>query len=67
VTLYLSPELNRRLSAKLLRELKPGTRVVSHRYDLGDWHPAKSMQVNVNGLDHWIHYWVVPARARERE
>jgi SAM-dependent methyltransferase len=67
VTLYLSPEVNRRLVSKLLRELKPGTRVVSHRYDLGEWRPVKSLQVNVNGLNHWVHYWVVPPRARGRE
>jgi SAM-dependent methyltransferase len=61
VTLYLSPELNRRLSPKLRGELRPGTRIVSHRYDLGDWPPVKSLQVNVNGVTHWVFYWVVPS------
>jgi precorrin-6B methylase 2 len=62
VTLYLSPELNRRLRPKLLSELRPGTRVVSHRYDLGDWAPQRSIQVIANGVSHWLFYWVVPGR-----
>src|SRR5262249_24444474 len=39
VTLYLSGSINRRLAPKLMTELKPGTRVVSQRFDMGDWHP----------------------------
>jgi SAM-dependent methyltransferase len=67
VTLYLLPEVTLRLRPKLLRELTPGTRIVSHRYDLGDWPPAKVIQVNVNGINHWVYYWVIPARASGRE
>jgi SAM-dependent methyltransferase len=39
VTLYLSPTVNRRLEPKLRRELKLGTRIVSHQFDMGDWAP----------------------------
>lgn len=41
VTLYLLPNLNLRLRPKLLQELKPGTRVVSHEFPMGDWEPEK--------------------------
>jgi methyltransferase family protein len=59
VTLYLLPEVNLRLRPKLLSDLKPGTRVVSHNYDMGDWTPLKTLQVRVPE-DHTIYYWVVP-------
>ena len=58
VTLFLFPELNRRLKAKLLAELRPGARIVSHRFDLGDWPPDRSAQSG----GHPIHLWTVPAR-----
>ena len=55
ITLYLLPELNRKLMPTL-KKLKPGTRVVSHSFDMGpDW-PAEKTQ-DVNGRT--IHYWVV--------
>ena len=57
VTLYLLPDVNLRLRPKLLRELKPGTRVVSHSFDMGDWKPDKT--INVDGRP--IHLWVIPA------
>lgn len=58
VTLYLLPEANLELRPKLLRELKPGTRIVSHAFDLGDWKPDK--QLSVAGSK--IFFWVVPER-----
>jgi SAM-dependent methyltransferase len=60
VTLFLFPELNRRLMPKLLAELKPGTRIVSHRFDLGDWAPERVAQSG----GHLILQWTVPARSR---
>jgi SAM-dependent methyltransferase len=60
VTLFLFPELNRRLKAKLLAELKPGARIVSHRFDLGDWRPQRTVQTDGSP----ILLWVVPARAK---
>ena len=61
VTLYLLPEVNRRLRPKLLNDLKPGTRVVSHNHDMGDWTPLKTLKVRVP-QEHTIYYWVVPPR-----
>ena len=56
VTLYLWPWVNLKLKPKLLRELKPGTRIVSHSHDMGDWKPEK--EINVGG--HRIYLWTVP-------
>jgi len=57
VTLYLLPSVNLRLRPKLLNELKPGTRVVSHAFDMGEWEPDQSDKVE--GRD--IYFWVIPA------
>jgi protein-L-isoaspartate O-methyltransferase len=59
VTLYLLPDINLKLRPKLLQELKPGTRIVSHAFDMGDWKPEKIVQVN----GRTIYFWTVPARA----
>ena len=56
VTLYLLPEVNLRLRPKLWQELKPGTRVVSHAFDMGDWKPEQTLQVE----GRTIYYWVIP-------
>jgi len=56
VTLYLLPEINLQLRPKLLKELKPGTRIVSHAFDMGDWKPQQTL--NVEGKT--VYYWVVP-------
>lgn len=53
ITLYLLPSVNMKLRPKLLRELKPGARVVSFSFSMGDWEPD-----NISGL---VLYWVVPA------
>jgi precorrin-6B methylase 2 len=58
VALYLLPSVNLRLRPKLLKELKPGTRVVSHNYDMGDWPPVKQTQIG----DHMVYLWVIPER-----
>lgn len=62
VTLYLSPDLNRRLRPKLLSELRPGARIVSHAFDMGDWAPARTLQVSSHEGTHSLYLWVVPAR-----
>jgi SAM-dependent methyltransferase len=62
VTLYLSPDLNRRLRPKLLSELRPGARIVSHSFDMGDWVPTRTLQVSSNEGSHTLYLWVVPAR-----
>jgi hypothetical protein len=63
VTLYLFPDVNARLRPKLLRELKPGTRIVSHDYGLGDWAPEKTVEVHFP-LDRTrrVFLWRVPPR-----
>jgi len=56
VTLYLLDELNLRLKPKLLRELKPGSRIVSNTFKMGDWEP-ESIQIVDN---KFIYLWTVP-------
>jgi SAM-dependent methyltransferase len=62
VALYLSPELNVRLRPTLLRDLRPGSRVVSHQFDMGDWLPERSLEVAVAGGARRVFLWRVPAR-----
>lgn len=58
ISLYLLPSLNLKLRPKLLA-LKPGTRIVSHAFDMGDWQPEQT--VNVNGRT--VYFWTVPAKS----
>ena len=58
VTLYLLTSLNIKLRPKLWRDLKPGTRIVSHAFDMGDWAPEKKMEVD----GRTIYLWTVPAK-----
>lgn len=56
VTLYLLPWLNRKLIPKLKAELKPGSRIVAYRFDMGDWKPDQTLIVNGQS----IYVWRVP-------
>jgi SAM-dependent methyltransferase len=58
VMLYLWPEVNLKLRPKLLRELKPGTRVVSHSHNMGSWEPDQTIAVPQG---HNVYFWVIPA------
>jgi SAM-dependent methyltransferase len=59
VTLYLLPDVNLRLKPKLLSELKPGTRIVSHDFTMGDdWRPERALRLG----NDTIYFWTVPAR-----
>ena len=58
VTLYLLPSLNLKLIPKLNKELKPGTRVVSHAFDMGDAKPLETL--NVNGRT--VYFWTIPIK-----
>jgi SAM-dependent methyltransferase len=58
VTLYLLPSLNLKLLPKLLADLKPGTRIVSHAFDMGSWKPEQT--VNANGST--VYFWMIPAK-----
>ena len=67
VTLYLLPEVNMQLRPKLLA-LRPGTRVVSHDFDMEDWEPDKTLTVEAPdkaiglGKTSKVYLWIVPAR-----
>ena len=62
VTLYLLPDLNLKLRPRLLADLKPGTRIVSHQFDMGDWKPVKKLESN----GRTVYFWVVPERKKPR-
>ncbi len=53
VTLYLLPEVNLKLRPKLLKDLKVGSRIVSHQFDMGDWVPDEKIQVNGRTVYRW--------------
>jgi ribosomal protein L11 methylase PrmA len=58
VTLYLLPSLNLKLRPKLMAELKPGTRIVSHAFDMGDWAPEQELDVN----GRKVYFWTIPKK-----
>jgi methyltransferase family protein len=68
ITMYLLPQVNIELRPKLLK-LKPGTRLVSHDFDMGDWKPDTHVKVESrekyggSGGTSDVYYWVVPAAA----
>src|SRR2546428_11886052 len=62
-TLYLSPDLNLRLRPKLLSQLKPGSRIVSHDFPIGDWPPASVVQLQGPERTHVLSLWIVPPRS----
>lgn len=57
ITLYLLPSLNLKLLPKLLKELKPGTRIVSHAFDMGTWKPSQTLTV----AGSIVYFWTIPA------
>ena len=57
ITLYLLPALNLKLLPKLLTEVKPGTRIVSHAFDMGTWKPEQTLQVGSRS----VYFWTIPA------
>src|SRR5262245_14717767 len=60
VMLFLSPELNLKVRPKLLRELKPGARIISHWHDMGDWKPLKTVRVQSIGGERSVYLWIIP-------
>ena len=66
VTLFLLTTVNAKLRPKLLADLKPGTRVVSNTFDMGDWKPEKTITVGdgqeVSFLSHTLYLWTIPQR-----
>ena len=57
IALYMLPALNKQLIPKFFRELQPGTRVVSHRFEIGDWKPDMTLKA----YDTTIYLWIIPA------
>ncbi len=67
VTMYLLTSVNLRLRPKLLAELKPGTRLVSHSFEMAEWRPDKTTVVATSfGDQHDVHFWIVPANVTGR-
>ena len=67
ITLYLLPEFNMKLRPLLLSQMRPGSRVVSHEWDMGDWRPDETLLVPSPEKPHGTHreykvmLWVIPA------
>lgn len=72
LTIYLLPEVNLMVRPRLLATLKPGTRIVSHDYDMGEWPPDLALTLDAPGKTvgrdqkSKVFYWVMPARASGR-
>jgi hypothetical protein len=72
MSIYLLPEVNLMIRGRLLATLKPGTRIVSHDYGMGDWAPDFLTEIDAPGKTvglnprSKIYYWIVPARAAGR-
>ena len=61
ITLYLLPDLNVKLRPKLWNELKPGTRIISHQFEMGSWKPEKKLESN----GRTIYFWTVPPKDKQ--
>jgi uncharacterized protein (TIGR03000 family) len=65
VTLYMGEELNLQLRPILQKKLKPGTRIVSHRFTMGDWKPLKTERIrDGRGTEYLIHLWKIGEGSR---
>jgi len=62
VTLFLWPSVNEKLRPRLLRELKPGTRVVSYIHSMGDWRPQEAVNVESARGPRKVFLWIIPER-----
>src|SRR5688572_15874896 len=60
VALYLLTDLNIKLRPKLLDTLKPGSRIVSHAFSMGDWEPEEEVTVEPGGQT--VYFWIIPAK-----
>ena len=69
ITMYLLPEVNLQLRPKIL-QLRPGTRIVSHDWDMAEWQPDKTITVDApdkpigREKSSKLHFWIVPARVQ---
>jgi tRNA G37 N-methylase Trm5 len=63
VTMYLLPEVNLMLRPNIWSQMKPGSRVVSHDFDMGDWKAVKTENIkDSSGWDHTLYFWRVEAK-----
>jgi len=63
LSMYLLTSVNLKLRPRILRELRPGTRVVSHNFGMDDWKPDAASVVTVDDIRHDVFLWIVPANA----
>jgi len=61
ITMYLLPSVNLKLRSKILSDVKPGTRIISHDFDMGEWPPDDESMVFAEEEAHIVYYWMVPA------
>lgn len=66
VMLYLGERVNLRLRPKLLAELRPGTRIVSHKFGMGEWRPDQTLRARGPDGEHGLFLWLVPANVSGR-
>jgi uncharacterized protein (TIGR03000 family) len=59
VLLYMGDDINLRLRPILQAKLKPGSRIVSHRFKMGDWEPNTTETLNVDGEEYLVHLWII--------
>ena len=68
LTMYLLPEVNLMIRPNIWKQMKPGSRVVSHDFDMGDWKALKTESVkDRSGWDHTLYLWRVEAKDASRE
>jgi SAM-dependent methyltransferase len=61
MTIFLLPDVNLKLRPKLLRELRPGSRLVSHNFDMGEWKADESSEIITDDISHYVYLWIIPA------
>ncbi|HSH37718.1 MAG TPA: class I SAM-dependent methyltransferase [Chthoniobacterales bacterium] len=66
ITLYLLDQLNRRLRPQIFAQVKPGTRIVSHAFSMGDWEADSERTVKIKGSEYNAYFWVVPGNMSGR-
>jgi SAM-dependent methyltransferase len=63
VAIYLSREANLKLRPRILSQLRPGSRVISHEFDMGDWRPGRILRYrDTSGGEHTLLLWRIPER-----
>lgn len=68
LTMYLLPEVNLMIRPNIWKQMKPGSRVVSHDFDMGDWKPLKVDHMkDGSAWEHTIYFWRVEAKDASRD